>query len=212
MYKQKPFYKVPELPVISNELWIPITTDMVPNVLGYYFISNYGRVFSALSNKLLKQSVNEQSGYYVVNLYHGYKQCTTCYVHRLVMLGFCYIPGCEELMVNHKDTIKTHNWVTNLEWCTCAYNVMHASQNGLLLTGEDAPWTTLTDEQVHQICKLRLDGLSGRVIADMVGCKINRVYEILEGKSRTNISSLYGIEPRPKVYKYNTQECSTTEA
>ena len=52
-------------------------------------------------------------------------------IHRLVMLSFNYIPGCESLQVNHKDGNKQNNDLRNLEWCTCSYNMTHAYSNGL---------------------------------------------------------------------------------
>lgn len=69
---------------------------------------------------------------------------------------------------------------------------------GLLLTGENAPWAKVTDEQVHQICSLYIDGYRMTDIVSITNCKMNKVFDILHGITRRNISSQYGIIPDPK--------------
>ena len=84
-----------------------------------YSIDENGNVFSRYSNKILKP-ILVSNGYYSVQLFNerGAK-CKT--IHRLVATAF--IPNPENLpCVNHKDEIKTNNHVSNLEWCTHAYN------------------------------------------------------------------------------------------
>lgn len=49
-------------------------------------------------------------------------------VHRLVMLAFV---GSSDLHVNHIDGIPSHNWLSNLEYVTCAENNQHAVDNNL---------------------------------------------------------------------------------
>lgn len=64
-------------------------------------------------------------GYYSV----GIKR-KTYMVHRLVAVAFIPNPDSKQF-VNHIDGNKLNNRVSNLEWCTCQENNLHARQTGL---------------------------------------------------------------------------------
>ena len=81
-----------------------------------YFISNFGRVFSKKSNKVMKNRVVSKNGYQQITLDNS-----QLFVHRLVAQAF--IPNPDNLpCVNHKDENPGNNDVRNLEWCTYKYN------------------------------------------------------------------------------------------
>ena len=81
-----------------------------------YFISNFGRVFSKKSNKVMKNRVVSKNGYQQITLDNS-----QLLVHRLVAQAF--IPNPNNLpCVNHKDENPGNNDVRNLEWCTQKYN------------------------------------------------------------------------------------------
>ena len=81
-----------------------------------YFISNFGRVFSKKSNKVMKNRVVSKNGYQQITLDNS-----QLLVHRLVAQAF--IPNPNNLpCVNHKDENPGNNDVRNLEWCTYKYN------------------------------------------------------------------------------------------
>lgn len=86
-----------------------------------YEVSNLGRVRSTGSRaRILKMHPNPK-GYLQVVLGAGnhYR------VHRLV--GMFHVPNPFKLKyLNHKNGVKTDNAATNLEWCTAAYNNLHA--------------------------------------------------------------------------------------
>lgn len=85
--------------------------------------------FRTLKEKFLKHRT-DSNGYKYVMLY-GVDTQEIHRVHRLLMINFRYQKGCEELVVNHKDGVKSNNELDNLEWCTRKENAIHALENNL---------------------------------------------------------------------------------
>lgn len=101
------------------EQWKIITTH--PN----YEISNLGRVRNIQTNEF-KNTKPDKNGYIKVNLYPGPK---VFFVHRLVAEYF--IPKVEgKTLVNHIDSVRTNNFVANLEWCNHKENAQHMVRQG----------------------------------------------------------------------------------
>ena len=97
-----------------------------------YWIGNNGTILSRrVEGKELeiKQHINQETGYMQAALClhekNGklYKR-KTMYPHRLVAQYFCDNPNNYNT-VNHINGIKTHNFVSNLEWCTQQHNIAH---------------------------------------------------------------------------------------
>ena len=106
-----------------DEIWLDIE-----GYEGRYLVSNFGRVKSLITNKILNQ-YKDRYGYLRVILSLNGKQ-KIYLVHRLVAKAF--IPNPEnKLEVNHKDGNKENNHVDNLEWVTSKENVKHAYKMGL---------------------------------------------------------------------------------
>lgn len=94
---------------------------------GLYGITSCGKVWSYRTKKFLKPYMagSDCSYQYV----HLTKDGTTknFRVHRLVAQA--YIPNPNNLPeVNHRDQIKTHNFISNLEWCDRNYNHHYGDQ------------------------------------------------------------------------------------
>ncbi len=128
-----------------------------------YIISNFGRFYayskiivgrdsSSKPTKAMYLTPFESRGYKYINLSNNNKKIKYR-VNRLVALHF--IPNPENKpFVNHIDGNKLNNNATNLEWCTHAENMNHASKTKLMAYGEKHFNTTLSDKQVKQIRKL----------------------------------------------------------
>lgn len=132
-----------------NEIWKHVE---IPDYLnGRIMISNYGNVYSLLSNKNLSLGTSKTGGYKVISTkIGGRKGKYICYrVHRLV--AFAFVDGYEEgLIVNHKDGNKLNNYYENLEWVTYKENTNHALKNNLLINplGDKNGSSKLTEEEV----------------------------------------------------------------
>jgi hypothetical protein len=108
---------------MTEEIWKDIT-----GYDGVYSVSNLGRVRRNFlkKEKILKQG--RKGNYFGVSLsYKG--KVTSRMTHRLVIEAFM---GKSNLDCNHKDGIKSHNWLDNLEYCTTSENLRHAVHAGLI--------------------------------------------------------------------------------
>jgi len=119
------------------ENWKPIT-----GYEGFYEVSDLGRVrrVSGYVNSGLKHNTKvyrkggvlkphiKRNGYLTVDLSKAY-EVKTVSVHRLVATAFCEKPNGKEY-VNHKNSIRTDNRATNLEWVTASENTLHAAKLG----------------------------------------------------------------------------------
>lgn len=98
---------------------------------GLYQISNLGRVKSLGNGKSRKEKIlkprKNSAGYLRVMLCKEGK-IKDFYIHRLVANTFLSNPN-NYTQINHKNEIKTCNYVSNLEWCTAKYNINYGSHN-----------------------------------------------------------------------------------
>ena len=110
---------------MREEIW----KDVV-NGFSAYAVSNLGRVKNKEKNFIAKLTVDNSTGYMVINILgddgRRYVKC----VHRLVAEAFIPNPDGKRV-VNHINCDKTDNRVENLEWATDSENMKHAFQHGL---------------------------------------------------------------------------------
>ena len=118
-----------------------------------YIISTEGKIYNN-QGKQLKTRINN-SGYLIVDIYIEPKHKKTILVHRAVAETFIPNPYGKKT-VNHKDGNKLNPCYYNLEWSTYSENNTHALKNDLRqpLSCDNHQYATLTNEQVHKICKL----------------------------------------------------------
>lgn len=166
------------------EVWTLITDKSVPGVMpNAYYISTFGRVYSAYSNRCLNL-VLSNTGYYRVFLRHTDGTGLYHLVHRILMIEYHYIPEYNEMQVNHMNGIKTVNCNNNLEWVTPQENITHAINTGLkqAICGEDCSYANITNEQADTIARMISEQkYSHKEIADIVGCPIHTVDNISAG-------------------------------
>ena len=179
------------------EMWLPVNLHL-PNVCPYYLISSYGRVYNDYTRNFLPKNI-----YYNKDKYINIRLSTIDGNHiqemiqRIVMYTFSYIPGCEKLDVNHKDGIKYHNWLWNLEWTTHKENMDHAWNNNLFVFGEERKNTKLTNEQARDICLMLSHGISPKEISKIYmipGVNVEKIaFNIVTRHSWKHISKEYNI-------------------
>lgn len=97
---------------------------------GLYMVSNLGRVMNINTGHILKP-VLQNTGYYVVTLCKN--KCHKIHrIHRLVGMTFPDLVQWDEevknkpfseIVIDHKNRIKTDNRVENLKWCTMGGNM-----------------------------------------------------------------------------------------
>jgi hypothetical protein len=107
-----------------------------------YYISSFGNIKNAVSNKLLKPSI--KAGYYGVSLiYNEYRKSLR--IHRLVALAFLDNPE-NKTDVNHKDKNKLNNHINNLEWMTRLENNIHRCKDLVIVTNKNKPINRISIE------------------------------------------------------------------
>ena len=145
---------------MGNEIWKAVFD-------GTYHVSDFGRVkrVRVYNNRRWSESGVLKSwlsttGYPTVSLWSDNKGRFFA-VHRLVMLAFvgrCPV-GCN---VNHKNGTKTDNRLENLEYITFSGNSQHASDTGLMDSGETHYRTKLTKADVLGIRARYIPGSRSR--------------------------------------------------
>ena len=130
---------------LPGEIW----RDVV-DYEGLYQVSNYGRVKSLQRGKvrILKAAADDNGYLRVVLSKNG--ETKNRFVHVLVARAF--LPNPNNLpQVDHIDTNKFNNHLSNLRWATSAENIRYAFEKGLRKTGCEHFRAKFTAEQVREI-------------------------------------------------------------
>ena len=212
---------------LPGEVWLPITGAVVPNVQPYYYISNFGRLYSTMykngAGGIREINPDKKTGYRGTTLStipegdNTYDKASVR-LNRLVMMTFApeMDRDMSKLVVNHKNGVKHKDELSNLEWCTEQENIQHAYDTGLNKPnkGEKHHSAKHTDEQIHKICEgleKGLDLTETAIYAGMEPTYENRKYisRIKRGDMWTHISCLYNI-PQER-YTINTASLTDLE-
>lgn len=161
-----------------------------------YEISSKGRIITK-QGKLSKSKIVENE--YVsanVTFEDGFHAGS---VHRAVAYAFIHNDDpINKIEVNHKDGIKHHNWVENLEWCTKKENQEHEVRVLQQRNGEKNCMDKLTEEQVIEIYNLcKNTDMLYKDIADLYGIVPSQVSLITNGKKWKSL----GLEPLPRLVR-----------
>lgn len=157
-FKTKKIEKYPATNKTPEELWIMLDESMIPNISPMYYISNYGRVYSLYSNRLLTLYTNS-NGYPEIHLVRNDKSIVHVPIHQAVCKAFFPIDDNNGMIPNHINAQKEQSYQWNLEWVTHLENSRHARSMGLILSMEDSTNVKITRPQAIEICNLLETGL-----------------------------------------------------
>ena len=140
----------------EGEIW-----KLIPNCTNYY-ISNLGRAYVInikYPNGYLKEGKDfciDKDGYYRMNYRMDNGKYSFEPVHRLVAKLFIPNNDQTKTQVNHVDSNRLNNNMSNLEWVTPKENVYHSYQYGKRKKCLEVPkQSKLTTYQISQIPFLR---------------------------------------------------------
>lgn len=148
-----------------------------------YCLTKKGELFSLRSNSFMV-GWGDGYGYWKYSITFDDGSHKEMMAHRLVAITYLSNDDEERTFVNHIDGDKLNNCVSNLEWCTPSENNYHAYEAELhygkkphkegvpCLRGpykEGGCIGELTEEDVHMVCKLLVEGYRDVDISRMTG-------------------------------------------
>lgn len=176
-----------------------------------YEINRKGDVRNTITKSKRKPQLYKD-GYKFFVLHFDGKRTNVSH-HRLLACIFIPIPkrytemGLTQLdlEVNHKDGIKGHDTLNNLEWCTESENQKHAVNLGLKSTGSKLSFST-PENKIREVMLLLEQGCSFSKIKKVTGVSKKVSSHIYHGNHWSNyIRKEYNIAKRD-LSKYNTSK------
>lgn len=163
-------------PSIPEEDW-----KVVSGFNNKYYVSNFGRVWSDASCRILT-IFTTNIGYSRVNLTINGK-CNAHLLHRLVAKAF--LPNLHNKSeVNHKDGNKSNNNINNLEWVTSSENKIHARDIGVLSIGTSRPSAKVNEYIVQNILEDRfVNFLTQEKLSDKYNISRTAIRNIINRKT-----------------------------
>jgi hypothetical protein len=125
----------------------------------YYEVSNKGHLRNTKTKYIVKLH-KIKTGYLTYSGSLGSRNSKKIIrIHKCVAETFIDNPN-NLPQVHHKDDIKVHNWIENLEWITAQGNAIKAIEDGLcdIRKGERCNFAKLTNQQANEIRELYTTG------------------------------------------------------
>ena len=177
------------------EEWKPLIVD---GCCTDYFISNKGNIMSHKYGKqtIIKRQKGPNNSVQVrLRLNDAYKNIK---IHRYVAKYYVQNPNNENV-VNHINGDRSNPFYLNLEWVSPSENTQHAMLTGLhsnFLSGTDNPANVYTEEQIHAVCKLLMEGKTIPEVVNIMHVSQSLVKAILYRNGWIHISSQYDLKNR----------------
>jgi hypothetical protein len=151
----------------------------------YYQVETDGdRAWVTSKNEKVLKTGDNSHGYQQYCLYLKSGKPKTVKEHRL--FAICFLPNPENLpQVNHIDSNRSNNLLSNLAWCDNTENQLHAYKFGNQKSGEKHGRAKLKDSEVPLIFQMRKTGLTQKAIGLHFGVDKSQISNILRGKYRS---------------------------
>ncbi len=176
-------------------------------VVGYsdlYLVSTQGEVKGIKSKKILKQSPDENNHLQVGLCKKG--KSTTTHVHVIVAQAFHGFQPPDKPYACHNDGNPQNNTPSNVYWGTPTQNSADAKRHGRANAGERNRGAKLTELQVREILKLRLEGYTSAAIhrSGKYPVSPERIQEITSGRSWKHVFKKMNPNSSPILKKVPT--------
>lgn len=133
----------------------------------------------------LSQWMNS-SGYLTVKLTKPGTKGKAVPIHTIVAL-VTLGPRPKGWTVNHKDANKLNNTPDNLEYCSIADNVKHATALGLHVKGEGIWTSKLTKAKVRDLRRKAKAGMAYTDLSNEYGVGYRQVWMVVTGRSWAHV-------------------------
>lgn len=130
---------------------------MWKQIENYDYEINGEGIVRRISTKRIKKSFKRFDGYIGIQLYISKTKIKNFQLHRLIATSFINKPENKNV-INHKDSNRENNSLSNLEWVTKAENDKHAYQYGNASNkGSKNGFSILNEQKVLEIRKRRTE-------------------------------------------------------
>lgn len=141
-----------------------------------YLISNKGRLKNVKRDKI--HAICLDSDGYPHYLLCNNKKRKAITAHRLVAMAFIENP-LNLPCVNHKDEVKTNNFVDNLEWCTVAYNNSYGTSRKRMAEKNSKPIAQMVNGETIAVYK------NSKIAEEATGINFSKIRMVCRGERKS---------------------------